>query len=174
MTLTDLRRYLTNKKKLGFTEHPRSSHFHYQILFDDRSLYLPTIVCVSNGGGDAKLNNVKGVAQALGLSLNELKISEACHIGRFCLLVRLAWRLIDWCNQRLQVVQNDPLGMKGVKAMIESVSYLLDHIEKNCTTKWKKEEKEALSNIRGEVEMVLGRDLLAHQADRVIKLIDRP
>lgn len=147
MTLSDLRSYL-GKGKLKFLEDGGGRHLDYRPLMDGQEIVLPTVLRVSHGRGEAAFNNIKGVAQALGLSVRELQTSQRCKLGRFCVLLKLAFHLVNWSRQR----GDNPDACKGTAAMVESVKLLLEFAVMEHAGSWNGEEKKALRGICRELD----------------------
>lgn len=154
MKLRDLRIYLQTGK-LGFSERTCSRHYHYHPALDDGTVNLPTIVAVSGGSGDATLSNLKGVARALGLTLQELETSQACRIGRECVLLLLAWEMLLFCFRRQAAVSDAEVAEAGLKAMVLSVQHLIGHVQACPAKIWGPEELRAVSRILPSVRTAL-------------------
>ena len=147
MKLDDLRRYL-GSRKLKFLEDPDGPHFNYRPIMGGQQIALPTVLRVSHGRGETDFNNIKGVAQALGLRVRELEISEACGLGRFCVLLKMAFHLVNWSRQRGDSAD----ARRGAAAMIESVRILVAYTARNYTKGWNDEEEKVLGDMRPELE----------------------
>ncbi len=172
LSLQKLRAYL-GKRKLHFEETEDGRHYGYVVRSQDRKLGLPTVLRVSHGRGDAAHCNVKGVAQALGLRERELEISANCDIGRGCVLVMLAWRLLEFAAQRRQLIQPDSAGINGIKAMIESVGLLLKEPDVCEPEPWRTQETKALARVREAAGRVPADALLAGAAEQLLLAIAR-
>jgi len=172
MKLKELRRYLKNGK-LKFEEREGSRHLHYVPKLGDHVVSLPTIIAVSNGGGDADFINLKGVALALGLSLRELETSEACRIRRECVLLLLAWRMLSLCLLRQQQMRDSTLGEAGVKAMAVSVNLLVSHVNRCGVSSWNKEEAKAILRVLPEVKLVQANPLLKEVVGSLLQAMQR-
>lgn len=173
MKLSELRSYLTSKK-LKFKEYPRPRHLHYLPIDPaTNAIILPTILCISNRPGDAALGNLKGVADGLGLSLRELETSTACHIGRRCVLLRLAWHLLAWSHQRQQQMPDSENARNGVRAMVVSAGHLLNLVDAAQKEAWNREESRALNAIFAEVSSATKDAYIGESAKRILASIER-
>lgn len=168
MKIDEIRRYLGDGK-LKFSEDPDGPHLNYRIFMDGQEIVLPTVLRVSYARREAAFNNIKGVAQALGLSVRELEISEACGLGRFCVLLKMAFHLVNWSRRR----GNNPDASKGTAAMIESVKLLLAFAAREHAGGWNGEETKALRDICHELEQWKGTPELSEIAAIMLGQINR-
>ncbi|OYW73287.1 MAG: hypothetical protein B7Z37_22065 [Verrucomicrobia bacterium 12-59-8] len=150
MKLADLKRYLTNKKLL-LAEEERKRHLHFQLVLEGGIVPLPTILCIQHGSGDANRNNLKGVAEALGLSLRELETSMGCLLSRECVLVKLAWALLGWAQSRFEDYLVSQDSKRGYLAMIVSARLIVEHVKRQDALRWSATEKKALHGILNDI-----------------------
>jgi len=115
------------KAKLALEPHDRKSHIHFQFAADN-GIVLPSILALSRTA-ELTLTNLKGLAKALGLNLNEFQESSKCHISGSVVILALSVHLMDFVDMRLAA---DPVvHSEGCKAMAASVHRLIHRIDKS-------------------------------------------
>ena len=172
MKLKELRRYL-GAGKLHLEEQERKGHLHYIPRLEKNRISLPSIIAISQGDGDVTLRNLKGVARSLGLKLRELQHSEACHIGRGCVLLFLAWEMLGFCLRRQQQMGGSLAAEAGVKAMAISVGLLLEHVETCHPASWSKDELRSLNRILPEVKATQENPVLCDVVGKLLAAIQQ-
>ena len=139
MKQRELQRYL-GSGKLRFAEQNCSNHLHYAPMCNGSEIILPTIIAVSYGAGEVPRKALKGVAESLGLQLEELLTSEACRIRRECVLLMLSWKLLCLGVRMQNETRNPELGERRLKAMIVSVEALVCQAKTKHKGAWNQEE----------------------------------
>ena len=83
MKLSAVRKFFVSKLQMSKEEAP--THEHFVPTLNGSGVNLPVVLALSRGNGEIKMNNLKGIAVALGLSLEELKNSVMCRVSaRVC------------------------------------------------------------------------------------------
>lgn len=158
---------------MHFERREESRHTGYLVRIDGRALGLPTLLRVSHGGGDAAFNNLKGVAQALGLSVRELLTAEKCKLSRECVLIMLCVSLLDFSFQRRAMLRDKQEGTDGIRAMVESVMLILKELENPIKKPWTGEELKVFTRISTCLKRWELDPLIADAARVLIKLSSR-
>ncbi len=155
-------------------ETPDGPHYHYGLFIGDQKVRFPTVLSVQHGSGEADFRNIKGIASGLGLTLKELEVAESCGLNRWCLLLRFAFYLVHWVQQRAQQMGKLPHEDSGVAAMLVSAEQLLIYISRERIISWNKQETTALQAIRSEVVIWSRTPQLMKIAERFLEQIDSP
>ncbi|MFD0894266.1 hypothetical protein KBB96_09645 [Luteolibacter ambystomatis] len=170
--LKDLDRFLVSGK-MGFDRREESRHTGYVVRMGNARLGLPTLLRVSHGGGDAALNNIKGVAQALGLNVKELQTAEKCHISRECILLMLSVHMLDFAVNRRAMLRDKDEGEAGIRAMVESVKIILAQTPTLSKKAWTGEELKAFGRVRHLLQQWEKEPLTAEAAKAIISHTSR-
>lgn len=168
MTRSEIGNFLL-KGKMKFRSIEGKRHIKYLVVFEGDVVGLPTILCHSRGSGDLTNREVYSIGKSLGLRKNRLQKAVECTIGRACVLVCLASRLLDY-------VLVDPGSYQPENVRV-SLNLLLDEVEKSIPEEsknvWNQRENEALNDCRRAIELVLDNKILGESARRMLEIVER-
>src|SRR5947208_1045608 len=121
MKIKELEKRLTGKLELE--RNPAAPHTDYRLRCAGRIVSLPTLLRVSHGSGELVDKNLGNVAKALGLNEYLLKEMVGCRVGRPCVLLCLAARLLEFVRRQRQ--EQGEVFRQGLLAMLQSIELLL-------------------------------------------------
>ena len=112
--------------KLHLTRIHGSNHDHYTFEVA-LGIGLPTVLALSRHSGDIPNRNIKGLADGLGLKLDELHDSMRCSVSANVVYLCLALHLLRFVSERMSF---DPVVHgEGCRAMAKSVMKLLAMVD---------------------------------------------
>lgn len=161
MKSSEVDRFLVRKLKLELKNGRK--HDDYRLRLAGGEIPLPMLLTVSRGSGEITSRNLKGLASNVGMTVGGFRDSARCQIGRECVLMCLAFRLLEKASEMVERTTQDPLVYgEFSQRLSESVALILDEIESHRTNadEWTtREEKELARTAKrfvGEVGEALG------------------
>lgn len=140
--------------KLRLQRHDGTRHVDYRLVCAGDIVALPTLLRVSHGNGEVAGNNLGGVAKALGLNEHSAKHMVGCRIGRWCVLLCISARLLEFAKTRY--VEEGEVFRPGLLAMLESVSAVTSDEGAVDPSRWTSEERKALERAHSIAEQLAG------------------
>jgi hypothetical protein len=134
-------------KKLKYEKNDRRRHIHFLPRIHGRQVPLPTIVALTRGSGDVGDNVVRGIAEALGVRVLDVRRSTKCTVGAACMYVCQAVYCILFCKNCL--VLDPTIHQENVAAMGVSVSRLVSAAEcimREGPRRWCPDEQSAIAH----------------------------